>query len=581
MKNDPKIGRILVIGLVAPYVFGCGKGPADPDAGPNTARGGALVATVRSEPRSYNRFVSAGAPEELLSLLTQATLVRVNRATAALEPRLAESWTQSPDGLTWTLKLREGLTFSDGAPFTSADVVFSLEALYDARAASELASSVRIAGKPLAARALDAHSVVVVFPSPYGPGLSLLDSLPILPSHKLSAPLKAGTFREAWSMATAPSEIAGLGPFVVESYTPGQQMRLVRNPRFWMRDARGEQLPYLDRLDLQYVSDQNAELLRLQSGGTDLTNGAVRAEDLSVLQPLAANGVLALVPVGVAINSSALWFNLTPGAKAVAGRPWLQRPELRQAISYAVDRREIVNKVFLGAGEPLWGPVTPGHGEWYVADLPRTEFDQARARTLLGAIGLADRNGDGLVDDASGKTARFSLLTQKGNTAREKTCAILQEQLRQVGLTVDVVPTDFGSLVNRYGARDYEAMYFGVETNSPDPARSLDFWMSSGSFHYWNSSQTQPATDWESRIDDLMRRQSTTLDTKVRRDLFAQAQRELAAALPTLHFAAPRVTLAMSARVRGAMPSVLQPPILWNAETLSVGPVSPGGVARR
>ena len=157
--------------------------------------------------------------EELLSLLTQATLVRVNRATGALEPRLAESWTQSPDGLTWTLKLREGLTFSDGAPFTSADVVFSVEALYDERTGSELASSIRIAGKPLSASALGGHTVVVVFPGPYGPGLSLLDSLPILPSHKLSGPLQAGTFREAWSMATAPGEIAGLGPFVVESYT--------------------------------------------------------------------------------------------------------------------------------------------------------------------------------------------------------------------------------------------------------------------------------------------------------------------------------------------------------------------------
>jgi peptide/nickel transport system substrate-binding protein len=540
-----------------------------------------LVATIRNEPKSYNRFVSAAAPEELLSLLTQATLVRVNRVTGAVEPRLAESWTQSADGLTWTLKLRDGVTFSDGKPFTSADVLFSLEALYDERAATELASSVRIGGKPLAASALDPRTVVVVFPGPYGPGLSILDSLPILPSHKLSEPLKSGTFREAWSMATPPAEIAGLGPFVVESYTAGQQMRLVRNPRFWMRDARGQQLPYLDRLELQFVPDQNAELLRLQAGGIDLTNGAVRAEDLSALQPLATSGVLTLVPVGVAINSSALWFNLTPGAKVAAGRSWLQRAELRQAISYAVDRREIVNKVYLGAGEPLWGPVTPGHGEWYVADLPRTEHDQTRARALLGAIGLSDRNGDGLVDDASGKTARFSLLTQKGNTAREKTCAILQEQLRQVGLTVDVVPTDFGSLVDRYGARDYEAMYFGVETNSPDPARSLDFWMSSGSFHYWNAQQLKPATEWESRIDDLMRRQSTTLDAKARHDLFAEAQRVLAAALPTLHFAAPRVTLAMSARVRGATPSVLQPPILWNAETLSVAPGSPGGTARR
>jgi peptide/nickel transport system substrate-binding protein len=581
MRKGPISRAISVIALAAAGLLtACRHDNPVTGGAAGTARGGQLVAALRSEPKSYNRFVSARAAEELLSLLTQATLVRTNRATGALEPRLARDWTISPDGLTWTIRLRDDATFSDGVPFTAADVVFSFQALYDERAATELASSVMVDGRPLAVRGVDDHTVVFELPAVYGPGIALLDSVPILPRHKLEGALAQGTFRDAWNMTTPPADIVGLGPFVVESYAPGQKLVLARNSRFWGRDAEGTPLPYLDRLELRFVSDQNAEVLRMTAGDIDLMNGGVRPEDLVALKPLADRHALALVDAGVGVNSSALWINLTPSAKVARDRPWLQKGELRQAISYAIDRRAIVDQVYLGAGEPIWGPVTPGHGEWYVPDLPKTELDRARARTILAGIGLIDRTGDGLVDDAVGRTARFSILTQKGNTAREKTCAIVLEQLRQVGLAVDVVALDIGSILQHYDARDYDAIYFGAETNAPDPARNLDFWLSSGSFHYWNAQQTTPATTWEAKIDDLMRQQSATVDQAARRRLFAEAQRILAAELPTLHFAVPKVTIAISSRVTGALPSVLQPPVLWNAETLSIV-MPPGSATRR
>ena len=101
----------------------------DPSAGA-IPRGGTLVASLRSEPTSYNRYVDQSAAGELISLLTQAPLVRVNRTTDTLEPWLAESWSESEDGRAYTLKLRDGVTFSDGTPFSSADVLFSFAALY-------------------------------------------------------------------------------------------------------------------------------------------------------------------------------------------------------------------------------------------------------------------------------------------------------------------------------------------------------------------------------------------------------------------------------------------------------------------
>ncbi len=532
--------------------------------------GGRITVTYRSEPHSFNRFVSPQRAEEVIARLTQATLIRLNRNTGQLEPRLAREWTSSPDGLTWTLKLLEGVTFSDGTPFTAADVVFTFQALFDPKVKSEVASSMLIDGKPLQVRAMDASTVVVVLPAPYGPGLSMLDSIPILPRHKLAASLEAGTFRDAWSISTPVSEIVGLGPFVIQEYVAGQKLVFGRNPRFWRKDEAARPLPYLDAIELQFVPDQNAEVLRLEAGQVDAITDQVRFEDLAALQALETKGRIALHEAGVSIGPDMLWFNLDPAAKAARGRPWLQREELRHAISAAVDRKVLVNTVFLGEAAEIAGPITAGHQGWFLKDLKPPAFDAAAASRLLASIDLKDRNGDGFVDDPQGKTAKFSLLTQKGHSARERSATMIKEHLRRVGLDVDVVPLDFNSVIEAWSQGEYDAILFAIESDSFDPARNQEFWLSSGSFHVWHPGQTSPATTWEAKIDDLMKKQSTSMDADARRRLFADAQRVFAEHEPVLYFAAPKVILATSARVHGVTASVLAPNLLWNAERLFV-----------
>jgi peptide/nickel transport system substrate-binding protein len=285
------------------------------------------------------------------------------------------------------------------------------------------------------------------------------------------------------------------------------------------------------------------------------------------------------VEAGVGVDPSGLWFNLSPGAPVSKTKPWLQKEQLRHAISLAVDRQAVVDTVYLGAAVPVFGPITPGHGSWYVASLPHETQDLGRARQLLAEIGLKDRNGDGVLEDGAGHDAHIAVMTQKGHTIREKTAALLQAQLKQVGLIVDVVALEFSAVVESINKRDYEAAYFGVAADSFDPARNPEFWFSWGSFHYWNPTQVKPASEWEAKIDDLMRQQSASLDLEKRRQLFSQVQQTMAEHLPIIYFAAPKVTVAMNARVHGATPSVLQPPILWNAEALSL--TAPTGLASR
>lgn len=525
-----------------------------------------LVATFSVEPRSFNRVVSADASQLLLAALMHSSLVRVNRATGQLEPRLAREWSSSHDGRTFTLRLRDDALFSDGMPVTSADVAFTFKAIYDPHVGSQMASALTVGGKPLMVRALDDHTVQIEFPAVFGPGLSVLDSVPILPRHKLGPALDAGTFPAAWAVNTPPADIVGAGPFVLAEYAPGREMRFVRNTKFW-----GRPLPRLDEIDIQIVPEQNAEMLRLESGQADLVRDFARAEDMATLRQAAAQGRVQLIDAGVDIRADSLWFNLAPGAPRAKERPWLQREELRKAISYAIDRQAVIDTVYLGAAVPLYGPITPGHGDWYTADLPGTPHDVAKAKSLLASIGLLDRNGDGMLEDARGNPARFSIVTTKGNTARERVSSMLQSQLRQVGLQVDVVAQENRQVFSKsWAPGDYDAIYYGFQFDAIDPARNQEFWLSSGSFHVWNPQQARPATSWEAEIDALMVKQTTTLDPAERRRIFRQAQIVLAEHMPCIYVAAPRLTAPMSARVSGAVPSVLSPPILWNAESLSV-----------
>ncbi len=564
------VGVLATAGLLAALVLvlrlGNSSSPATDGAG-----GGQIVASIRAEPRTFNRFIARDQTTEVLTFLMQGRLVRVNRATFELEPWLAETWESSADGRTHTLHLRPDVTWSDGTPFTSADVLFSLRAVYDPKVESVLAGSLLAGGQPLRGTAPGPQEVVLTFAEPSGPGLRLLDGLPILPKHKLEAALEAGTFAAAWNTSTPPTDVVGTGPFVLREYQPGQRVVLDRNPRYWRTADDGTTLPYLDRIVLEIVPEQNAELLRIQSGETDLTSSELRPEDYQPIRRAEEDGQLRLIELGIGPDADAFWFCLKPDATRADPRAaFVQRPEFRQAISHAVDREVFAETVFLGAAVPVWGPVTPGNARWFWPDLPRYLHDDARARALLRRIGLEDRDGNGVVEDESGTEARFTVITQRGIGWYERGTSVLREELTGIGIALDIAPLEFGTMIQRLLACDYDAMYFRPLATDFDPAGNMDFWLSSGSAHLWNMAQRAAATEWEQRIDTLMLEQAATLDPDRRRQQFNLVQRIFAENLPVLYFAAPRMYYAHSPRLQGVVPSVLRPPVLWNADSLSV-----------
>ena len=546
-----------------------------------STRGGVLTSSLRSEPRTFNRWVDRNFPPELISQLTQSKLIRINRSTQEIEPALAQSWIASPDNQTFTLTLREA-DWSDGTPFTSADVLFTFKAVYDPKVNSVLASALLVGGQPLAVTAPDAHTVVIKYPGPFGPGIAMLDNLSIAPKHKLAAALTAGTFAQAWGVATPVNELVSLGPFVLSRYEPGQRLVFDRNPHYWKKDASGAALPNLDQLILEVVPDQNAELVRLQAGQIDMLQQQVRPEDIATLRPMADQGKVKLLELGVGTDPDLFFFNLRPERWAKDPRgSWMARKEFRQAISHAVDREAFANTVFLGAGVPIWGPITPGNQKWFSPNVPRYGFSVDKAKALLAGLGLANRDADEWLEDEKGTEARFTLLTYRGNSSLERGSAVLREDLRPLGIAVDVVALEQGALTERMVKGDFEAIAFFFSSSNLDPAMNPDFWLSSGSAHIWNIGQATPATEWEKQVDGLMQKVMSGTDQAERKQFFDQVQKIFAENLPVIYFVAPRMYMGVSSRVGSMSPTILRPQLLWSADTLTVSATGATGQGGR
>jgi peptide/nickel transport system substrate-binding protein len=511
--------------------------PAPPEAAsPSSTVSAPLEFTL---PRGGSLTGSTDDVDEAIARLTQAPLVRINRSTDRVEPWLAESWTASADNLTYTFKLRPNVLWSDGTPLDVEDV------------AASLTSSPPFGGLPLwaskpAARVIDPLTIELRFPEPFAPALRVLDRQPIRPGQPSSKPV-------------------GLGPFVLrDAGSSGSGRRaLVRNPHYWRQAPDGYPYPYLDELRFE------AGL----PGQHDFSDIPVAADDVEALRKAELSGEGRLFDLGVGLDADALWF--APEPLGAQDKPWLSTEAFRLAISAAVDRREYCKQVFFGACDPISTPVTPANTAWFNPDLPLGRGNPQVARQMLGELGLRDRNGDGILDDAARRSVRFSLMIRRDVPSSSRAATFLAETLRAVGVGVDVVTLDAATLRARRVKGVYEAIYDRIAVRDTDPAMNLDFWLSSGEAHPWNParqkslSEGRPA-DWERQIDQLMLKNATTFDRIQRLQAFVDVQRIYSQHMPALFFGAPHVRIYTSTRVLNATPSSLRPHLLWNAENLAV-----------
>ncbi len=544
-------------------------------------RGGTIVYRLTSPPRTFNPLLAADEVSFIASFfLLSGRLIDFDHDTQSYVPGLAEGWRRNEDGRTVEMTLREGLKFSDGHPLTAEDVVFTLQAIYDERTqAPVLRDAMKPNGKQIEVTPLDSRTLRFVFPEPVAAPESYISNLPVLPRHALEKALHQGTLGESWSVTEDPQSIIASGAFIVGSSTPGERVTFLRNPHYWKKDANQTELPYLDSLTLEVVSDMNNALLRLEQNSIDIID-RLRATDYARLRQAQAGMntfIVRAYDLGPGLGTDHLWFNLNSGERN--GKPivdpiklaWFSDARFRRAVSHAIDRDSIAGSTLQGLATPLHGFISPANRNWAASDLPHTEYSLEKARALLAEAGFGVRGEASELYDAKGNRVEWTLIVPTESDPRKLMAAFIQEDLSKLGMKVHIAPIEFQALSRRWSeSYDYDAILLGLTLTDTEPSSYTNFLRSDSVAHQWHPKQSEPATEWEARIDELTAAQASELDLERRRAIVREIQIIAASQLPVIPIVARHVLMAANIRTGNYRPSNIIPFSLWNAEELFV-----------
>jgi len=502
---------------------------------------------LRSEPKTFDPLLVDDEPSLSIRYLTAGVLARVNRHTQELEPELAESWKVTPDGKQISFKLRHGVFYSDGTPFSADDVAFTMKRLMDPGLHSPVGDMFRAAGTPVTTKVIAADQVSITFPGPIVGLDRIFDELAIGSAH-------------------SPKKDAALGPFMVAEYKPGSSLLLERNPNYWKKDPQGRRLPYLDSIRLDIQPNRDVEMLRFKRGELDLIN----VLDTDYFDRLASAAPQLVHDAGPSLESDFLWFNQVAAAPIPEyKRAWFRSANFRRAVSSAINREDISRIVYNGHARPAAGPVSPANKYWFNTNLKPEPYNPQAALDRLKADGFRLQNGT--LVDKNGNPVEFSIVTNAGHKPRERMGVLIQEDLAKIGIKVNLVTLDFPSLIERISQKfNYEAAILGFRNVSLDPNDQMNIWMSSAENHAWNPQQKSPETAWEAEIDKLMRAQAATSDPKKRKQSFDRVQEIVYEQAPFIYLVNLNALSAVSASVAGANPGILYPQTFWNAERLTM-----------
>lgn len=556
--------------------------------------GGRFVSGATTSPKTFNPIMSnETSSNEIISQIF-VSLTDIDYLTQADIPSLARSWDLSPDGRTVTYHLRRGARFSDGHPITSKDVEFCFDVCMDPQLHPSMQDGLvmTVNGKsvPYTYSAPDSQTFVVTSPLPDALILAHVANVRILPRHVLEPAFRAGTFASAYNTATRPESLVTSGPFKLEHYVANERTVLTRNPYWYGVDAQGQRLPYLDQVVFLVAPDQAAAALKFHAGELDGLDN-VKPEDYTTFANEQKSRNFTLYDVGPSFNSSFFFFNLnrvrTAGNGKKVGDPqaepykyaWFSNRDFRRAISMAIDRDALVRGVYSGNAAKGWSIMMPNNPRWYDSTITAADYDPDGAKKLLDRLGLVDRNGDGVREDAAGHPVSFTLLYNSDNKLRADVAAFLKDDLAKVGVRETPQGLDFNTLLSKTrNDFQYEACLLGLGSSVPaDPGMGPNFWKSTGATHYWDLKQPagRPDTPAEAKMDRLFDENLSTVDLAHRKATYREMSQVMNDEYFVIWLPTPVLRVPVSNKFGNIHPSPMPPRILWNADRIFMKPGNP------
>lgn len=434
---------------------------------------------------------------------------------------LAESWKVSQDGLTITFKLRKGVKWQDGEEFTAEDVMFGFQTITSPTTRTAYGGDFKEVEKAIV---VDRYTFRVIYKRPFAPGLSSWGSLVVLPKHLL-----AGQDINTTPFSRKP---VGTGPFRFKEWKTGEKIVLEVNPTYF------EGRPYLDGFVYRIIPDPATMFLELKAGGLDFAGLTPlqykrQTETYKMRRDFRKYRYLAFAYTYLGYNLKDEKF---------------KDVRVRQAISYAIDKNEIIQGVLLGLGLKATGPYKPDT-QWYNPNVKKYPHDVEKAKTLLARAGWRASGKDGTLQK-DGKPFEFTILTNQGNETRAKCAEIIQRRLRAVGIKVKIRTVEWSAFINDFiDKKNFEAVILGW-TLGQDP----------DIYDIWHSSKVGPKelnfiSYKNPEVDELLAKGRYTFDAGVRKACYDRIQEILAEEQPYTFLYVPYALPIIQARFHGVKPA--------------------------
>lgn len=447
-----------------------------------------LIYHLSAEPATLNPITATDAYEGTVNNgKIYETLIRRNNETLELEPLLAESWNISDDKLKYTFKIREGIKWHDGTPFTSEDIVFSYKTIMDPKVDTPQLRSYFQEIKDV--KAIDDLTVEFTYARPYFLALEFCGGMPIVPKHIFDE----GDF----NTNPAGRDPIGTGPYKFVKWTTGRDIVLEKNPDYW-----GDK-PNLNRIIFKIITDQTVAFQVLKRKDLDVSG-------LTPIQWERQTGTPSFEE-----NFDKLSY-FTPNYSYIgwnSRRPFFADKQVRTAMTHLVNRELILDKILYNLGAIVTNPFYINSPE-YDKSIKPLDYDPNKAEELLKQAGWVDSDGDGIRDKDGVKFA-FEFLIPGGSETGEKIATILKEELDNMGIQMDIRKTEWAVFTTRLAERNFDAVTLawsmGVES---DP------------YQIWSSTQADNGSNFigfqNAEADKLIEEARTEFDREKRKELYRQ-----------------------------------------------------------
>ena len=520
---------VAAAALLAVAAAGCARDAdpaldgASPSASATPAYGDTFIDSLLGNVSSLIPTITSDGASHTVGDQIYSGLVGVDKDLNFIG-ELAQSWEFSKDCRDLTFRLRPGVKWHDGQPFTADDVVFTWQTIIDPKVPSPYKSEYE---KVESVRADGPDVVRIHYSQPFAKALTNWATA-MLPKHLLEKYVQEGRIREAPQNWAAP---VGTGPYRFKELRSGEKIVLVANPDYW------EGRPYISRIVFRIIPSQATTFLELKAKGVDATT-------LTALQYKRQTDYRAFERAYTKFRHPGngytyVGFNLKD--------PRFADRRVRQAFAHAINKREVIDGVRLGLAREATGPYKPG--TWVYTDKVKTyPYDMAKARQLLAEAGWKPRDGDGLLTK-DGTPFAFELLTNQGNDERKRVAEIVQAQLRELGVAVEIRTLEWAALLKEHiKKRKFEAIVLGWGIGI-DPDQ----------FVVWHSSQTGPdqlnhISYANPEVDRMLEMGRTTCLREERVKYYHRIQELLAEDLPLIFLYFPDVLPVVASRVHGIDP---------------------------